>query len=156
MKAERQGTMAVPCLVLTLQELRRNEVTLLKFDGQEMQVQIRTHGLDGRSFTVTDLTMAAKEKLGAEYATAQVQIVYEGRRLPMYQPLSTLEDRNNFNADWMRCVFCWENLPCHSQGSRGPALFCGYCGDAPSWHCRLCCPYNDTGRNPIRMEASVD
>ena len=127
MKAERQGAMAEPCLVLTLQGLQRDEVTLLKLDGQELQVRIHTHGLNGRSFTISE-----------------------------YQPLSTLDDVNKSGADWITCVFCWEDLPCHSQRDRGPAPFCGYCGDAPSWHCGLCCPYNDNGRNPIRMEASVD
>ena len=156
MKAERQGAMADPCLVLTLQELKRDEVILLKLDGQKLQVQIHTYGLSGRSFTVSDLIRAAKQDMGAGYATARVRVVCEGRQLPRYQPLSTLGDPDKSGADWITCVFCWEDLPYHSQRGRGPDPFCGHCGDAPSWHCGLCCPRNDNGRNPIRMEAGVD
>ena len=99
------------CLVLTLQELKRDEVTLLKLDGQELHVPSHTHAVNGRSFTVTDLIMVAKEFLGERYATAQVQITFEGRRLPMFQPLSLLDDPDKSNTEWISCVFCLEDLP---------------------------------------------
>ena len=143
-------------LILTIQELHKDEVTLLKLDGQEVQVPIHTHARNGRSFTVTDLISVAKEVLGERYATAQALITYRGRRLPMFQPLSLLHLPDKPSAEWTSCVFCLEELPWLAQRGSGPAPFCGFCGDAPSWHCGLCCPYNDNGRNPIRMEVGVD
>ena len=144
------------CLILTIQELNKDEVTLLKLDGQEVQVPIHTHAINGRSFTVTDLISVAKEVLGERYATAQALITYRGRRLPMFQPLSLLHLPDKPSAEWTSCVFCLEELPWLAQRGSGPAPFCGFCGDAPSWHCELCCPYNDNGRNPMRMELGVD
>ena len=143
-------------LILTIQELHEDEVTLLKMDGQEVQVPIHTQARNGRSFTVTDLISVAKEILGARYATVQVLITYRGRRLPMFQPLSLLHLPDKPSAEWTTCVFCLEDLPYQLPGGRGPDPVCSYCGDAPSWHCGLCCPYNDNGRNPIRMETGVD
>ena len=149
-----------PSLVLTLGQFtlsrgsscEKGEAILRGMDASEVTVPITTFGKYDRKFTVADLidTYVAHKKEGI--SPELVSIVYEGLMLPLSQPLSTIHDKRQSNLDFTSCVFCWERFSLSPSKSITPLDQCIHCGEAPSYHCKLCCPRNKVGRHPANFD----
>ena len=138
---------------LRLLHVDEHHAVIAPLHGQHLIVRAPAccHPINGipafpEGYLVKSLGIDARILLGLPGYTPTWQttrISFQGKYLPMHQPLRTLYRRNP--REDARCLFCGEDLR-HRNGWTGPFAHCWFCLDRPSWHHGRCCPHNSEAR----------
>ena len=150
--------------VLSLSSISQTEAVLTTLEGKEARIALDFTGdtpfshatsdvqptaYQGLQMTVKDLGKLARRKLGLDPITplhVSARILFGSQVLPMHRPIATLLEPNSlpFLQAYRHCHY-WQGamfLFPSDPANFGPFENCPFCGDAPAWHHRCCCPHN--------------